>query len=75
MRRDLEAVSARHPVGQVATDPNPGRRGNGQVATVSGYLHRTGEPDRVSYIELSFGTRRHVVTINQFRNYYIPRTE
>jgi hypothetical protein len=70
MNKTLEKIRGRHPVGQKVQYWNPGKRGHEQQAVVEGYLHRTDSPDRVAYIELSFGTRRHVVTVNQLGKYY-----
>lgn len=74
MNKTLEKIRERHPVGQRYRYVNPGRRGDGWEASVSGYLHRTDSPDRVAYIELADGTRRHVVTVSQLNKYYLPIT-
>ena len=71
MNKTLAKISERHPVGQRYRYVNPGRRGDGGEAEVVGYLHRTGTPDRVAYIELAFGDRRHVVTVSQINKYYV----
>jgi hypothetical protein len=71
MNRSLEKFQDRFPVGSTVMYSNCGRRGDGNLAKVSAYLHRTGEPERVAAIHLTFTTGgTHFVTPNQLQKYY-----
>lgn len=70
MNKSPESISRKYPVGMVVRYYNPGSRGHGNTATVSDYLCRIRTPEKVSHIVLLFGTRQHVVTVNQLSKYY-----
>jgi len=60
-----------YPVGTKVQYCNPGRFGDGNRAEVSGHLHFTDKPERVSVLQLKWGGQKHsFVTVNQIRKYY-----
>ena len=63
-------ASEKFPIGCKVMYSNYGGRGDGNIATVKHYLHRSGE-ERISHIELQFESGgNHVVTANQLQKYY-----
>ena len=65
----VDSLEKTHPIGASVTYINSGR-GHGNKAVISGYLCRHDKPGFVSHVELKFGDRGHVVTVNQLRKYY-----
>lgn len=69
--RRIEKFSEMFPIGCKVMYRNPHRRGDGNIAQVVHYLHRTGEQETVAAIQLRFnGGGNHYVTPNQLKTYY-----
>lgn len=69
--KTLEKIEAQFPKGCEVRYNNQGRKGHGNIATITHFLHRTGEPEKVAAVQLSFNqVGCHFVTVNQLRKYY-----